>query len=172
MLLALGLAVAGAAAVAPASDPIEVHFAPTGRARLLEAGLAEEIGRARREIRVALFLFTSRRLAAALGRARARGVRVRVLLDASVADADFVADLRRSGVEVRRVVMDGEDPARFHHKYSVMDTNVVTTGSYNWTVRGDTANHENLVILRDAAVARAYGEDFERTWNDAQRSRR
>ena len=120
MLFALGLAAIGAAAFIPGDDPIEVHFAPTGKSRLLEAELEVEIGRARSEIRVAMFVFTSRRLSAALGRARARGVSVRLLLDASCADRAFVSNLRKRGVEVRRVVMEGEDPARFHHKYALI----------------------------------------------------
>ena len=96
---------------------------------------------------------------------------VRLLLDASCANDAFVSILRKRGVKVRRVVMGGEDPARFHHKYAVIDDAVVATGSYNWTYRGDTVNHENLVILRDATTARTYREDFEKTWNDEQRSR-
>ena len=172
MFFALGLAALGASALLPANDPIEVHFAPTGKARLLEAELEVEIGKARREICVAMFVFTSRRLSGALGRARARGVSVRLLLDASCANEAFVGNLRRRGVEVRRVVMEGEDPARYHHKYAVIDERVVATGSYNWTYRGDTVNHENLVILRDAPTARTYRKDFEKTWNDERQSRR
>ena len=107
-----------------------------------------------------MFVFTSRRLRGALGRAQARGVKIRLLLDDSCADEAFVDTLRKRGVVVRRVVMPGEDPARYHHKYAVFDERVVATGSYNWTYRGDTP------------TARTYLKDFEKKWNDEHRSRR
>lgn len=111
-----------------------------------------------------MFHFTSRRLVAALA-ARARdGVSVRVLLDSGQADPDLVTALRRGGAVVR-LVTAGER-ARFHHKYAVLDGRIVVTGSYNWTVMGDIANHENLVVLRHRGAARAFEENFDRTWND------
>ncbi len=61
--------------------------------------------------------------------------------------------------------------ARFHQKYAVLDARLVVTGSYNWTVQGDIANHENLVILRHEPTARAFLEDFEKTWQDKELSR-
>lgn len=44
------------------------------------------------------------------------------------------------------------------------------TGSYNWTVMGDVANHENLVILRDESAARAFRDAFETVWEDQELS--
>ena len=67
--------------------------------------------------------------------------------------------------EVRRVTPRGEE-ARFHQKYAVLDARLVVTGSYNWTVLGDVANHENVVILRHEPAARAFQENFEKTWED------
>lgn len=118
-----------------------------------------------------MFHFTSWRLARALMKKRREGVPVRILLDAAQADAEFVAELREQGLEVRRVVFESPDPPRFHHKYCVLDDKIVVTGSYNWTFRGDTSNHENLVVLRDAAAARKFTANFEAAWNDARLSR-
>jgi phosphatidylserine/phosphatidylglycerophosphate/cardiolipin synthase-like enzyme len=73
-------------------------------------------------------------------------------------------------MEVRRVTPRGDERARFHHKYAVLDGKGVVTGSYNWTVGADMSNHDNIVLLRDAGAARAFREDFERTWNDRELS--
>ena len=124
---------------------------------------------ATRSIDVAMFHFTSDRLVQALSARRRAGVAVRVLLDRAQSDDDFVRRLQAEGLEVRRVTPRG-DEARFHQKYAVLDARLVVTGSYNWTVLGDIANHENLVILRQEAAARAFQENFEQTWQDKELS--
>jgi phosphatidylserine/phosphatidylglycerophosphate/cardiolipin synthase-like enzyme len=107
---------------------IETHFAPTGQRRRLEKVLCDEIRRARTEVLVALFHFTSDRLSRALTERASAGVRVRLLLDASQADPAFVAGLRARGLDVRRVTPRGEEGARFHHKYCVLDEVVNVLG--------------------------------------------
>jgi len=124
---------------------------------------------ATRSIDVAMFHFTSDRLVQALSARRRAGVAVRVLLDRAQSDDDFVRRLQAEGLDVRRVTPRG-DEARFHQKYAVLDARLVVTGSYNWTVLGDIANHENLVILRQEAAARAFQENFEQTWQDKELS--
>ena len=116
-----------------------------------------------------MFHFTSDRLLQALAERRRAGVAVRVLLDRAQSDDDFVRRLLAEGLEVRRVTPRAEE-ARFHQKYAVLDARLVVTGSYNWTVLGDIANHENVVLLRHEPAARAFQENFEKTWQDKELS--
>jgi len=155
----------------PGEPAVEVLFAPTGDARRLQARAAAELGLARTSVRVAMFHFTSERLARALAERARAGVPVRVLLDARQSDAAFVGRLRGAGIEVRLATPRGDEQTRFHHKYSVLDDRIVLSGSYNWTVQGDMSNHENLVLFRDEAAARAFAENFDRTWEDPDLSR-
>ena len=155
--------------IAAPDDPVSVHFAPTGERRALEAAIGTELRAATRSIDVAMFHFTSERLVQALAERRRAGVAVRVLLDRAQSDDDFVRRLSAEGIEVRRVVPRGEE-ARFHQKYAVLDARLVVTGSYNWTVMGDIANHENVVVLRHEAAARLFRENFEKTWQDKELS--
>jgi phosphatidylserine/phosphatidylglycerophosphate/cardiolipin synthase-like enzyme len=155
--------------VLPQEDPVVAHFAPTGERRALEAAIRAEIRAATRSVDVAVFHFTSDRLVQALAERRRAGVAVRVLLDRRQADPDLVRRLRSEGLDVRRVSPRDEE-ARFHHKYAVLDAKIVVTGSYNWTVMGDIANHENVVVLRHGPAARSFLEDFEKTWQDKELS--
>jgi phosphatidylserine/phosphatidylglycerophosphate/cardiolipin synthase-like enzyme len=155
----------------PGDETVRVLFAPSGERRALEAAIGAELRSAARSIDVAMFHFTSHRLVQALAERRRAGITVRILLDRAQSDDDFVRRLQAEGLEVRRVTP--RDPeARFHQKYAVLDAKLVVTGSYNWTVQGDIANHENVVFLRHEAAARAYHEDFERTWQDKELSPR
>jgi phosphatidylserine/phosphatidylglycerophosphate/cardiolipin synthase-like enzyme len=75
--------------------------------------------------------------------------------------------LTEAGVPVRVMPSAGTgngDRPVFHHKFAVVDAGTVITGSYNWSARGDGANYENLVVIRDAALAGRFAEEFERLW--------
>lgn len=140
------------------AQEVDVRFAPG-----LQDRIAAELREARKTVDVAMFHFTSERLARALAARRRDGVRVRVLMDAGQADPAFVRRLRGDGLDVR-LAAPKEEGARFHHKFAVLDEGRVITGSYNWTYRADVASAENLVILRDVAAAAVYHAEFERLW--------
>jgi len=50
----------------------------------------------------------------------------------------------------------------------VIDTQIVVTGSYNFTNAAETRNAENVLILRSVELARAYRENFEQHWAHAR----
>eukprot|EP00012_Vannella_robusta_P003002 CAMPEP_0206182496 /NCGR_PEP_ID=MMETSP0166-20121206/96_1 /ASSEMBLY_ACC=CAM_ASM_000260 /TAXON_ID=95228 /ORGANISM="Vannella robusta, Strain DIVA3 518/3/11/1/6" /LENGTH=73 /DNA_ID=CAMNT_0053597209 /DNA_START=388 /DNA_END=606 /DNA_ORIENTATION=- len=53
--------------------------------------------------------------------------------------------LLQSGVDVR---MDAS-PFHMHHKFAIIDDQVILTGSFNWTVQAQRSNRENLHITLD-----------------------
>ncbi len=151
-------------------DRVEVLFAPTGEKRMLEERIAGEIRNAEREVRVAMFHFTSDRLIRALAARRRAGIEVRLLLDAAQTDPGLLERLRAADLDVR-LVTPRTEKARFHHKFCVLDAKVVVTGSYNWTILGDVANHENVILVRQERAAAAYRDEFDRIWKDKDLSR-
>lgn len=125
--------------------------------------LIQLIRNARGSILVAVYSFTNDRLSAALIEAASRGVSVKVVIEseqASVRGSEYER-LKSSGVAVR---LDG-NPALMHHKFMVIDNEVVVTGSYNWSISAEDRNDENFVVLRDAGLARLFVEEFDRIWS-------
>jgi len=171
--------VAFAVAASWGGESVDVLFAPTGDKQLLQREVAESIGSARKSVRVAIYQFTSRRIAEALAASKRRGVDVRVLVDASQAGQDrryeeALQILRDAKVPLRRVRPAGSSGrdasdafrAKFHHKFCVVDDARVLTGSYNYTVLADEENHENLVLITSRPVALKYARRFEEIWED------
>jgi phosphatidylserine/phosphatidylglycerophosphate/cardiolipin synthase-like enzyme len=116
-------------------------------------------------IYVAIYSFTSDRLAEALIEARRRGVDVRVVMErreANVTGSEYPR-LLGAGVDVR---LDA-NPGLMHHKFMVIDGEIVVTGSYNWSAAAEERNDENLVVIRDRAVAGAFEREFERIWSQS-----
>lgn len=153
---------------------VRALFAPTGKERLIHKALFAEIDSARKELRIALYQFTSRDLLTHV-RNMKKKVKVRVLLDTEQAQRIPISvheELIKDGVDVRFVNPPGEGPeaAKFHHKFLVVDDHTVVTGSYNWTVLADEDNYENIVIIPEPAPAKAYAAEFDRIWETADKT--
>ena len=89
-----------------------------------------------------------------------RGVAIRVILDKTqrtekYSSADFLA---HAGIPV---AIDSAHKIA-HNKIMVIDRETVVTGSYNFTKSANESNAENLVLLRDSALASRYIDNFIR----------
>ena len=103
----------------------------------------------------------------AIGEAAHRGVRVRLLLDRRMHDtyplpADSLA--RLPGIEVRSVDFGSLAGGVQHAKYFLVDRSVVVVGSQNFDWRALEHIHELGVAVRDARLARIFGDVFEADW--------
>src|SRR3989338_3770045 len=52
-----------------------------------------------------------------------------------------------------------------HNKFCVIDSNVVSTGSFNPTERDAYKNNNNLIIFRSKYLAENYEAEFQELWN-------
>ncbi|MEN3047463.1 MAG: phospholipase D family protein [Candidatus Caldarchaeales archaeon] len=121
------------------------------------------INRANRSVLVAIFSFTRDDIAAALIRAKNRGVEVRVVMERERANesGSEYRRLRDNRVDVR---LDGNSDL-MHHKFIVVDERLVITGSYNFSVAAEDRNDENVVVILSERVADRYRSEFERVWS-------
>ena len=105
---------------------------------------------------MAAYVLTDRDIIAALNNAQARGVKVRVLLDPREPSAVELMD----GLDLR-VKRPG---ALQHLKSYAIDGAVLRTGSANFSRSGLDSQDNDLVVMRDATLARAFEEHFEIIW--------
>ena len=168
--LACAVQAAQAAPASPAPSPgraaanarVEAYFTPGDE---VDRVVAARIDAARRSIHVAAYLFTNRRIAAALARAAKRGAAVELVADASQYSSGGLPrlrDLDRAGVRIWL----REGLAAFHHKVVIVDAGTagatVLTGSFNFTQAAQDRNAENLVVIESREVAGRFLADFER----------
>lgn len=160
MLMAAALA-AHANDAAPAQ--VRAAFSPE-----CEGLLLEHLGRATQEVRAAIFTVTRLGVAEALMQKAAKGVDVRIKVDAEQARdvelmADLVARLRRSRVKVDTIhVPQPRYGAKMHHKFVVVDRRWVITGSANWTKSGTLANWENVLAIDSPELAAKFRREWDR----------
>ncbi len=121
--------------------------------------IVREIKAARTELLVQAYSFTSVPIIAAIGRAKERGLDVRVILDR--------VNERRQYTGAIYLVNHGIDPlidyqpAIAHNKVIIIDGREVITGSFNFTKAAQDRNAENVLIIRDDPVL---AEAYRKNW--------
>ncbi|MBM4261572.1 MAG: DUF1669 domain-containing protein [Deltaproteobacteria bacterium] len=149
---------------------VQACFSPQGKC---SAHISREIDQAKKEILVAVYVFTSEQLAEALAQAKKRGVVVQVVVDQEFDarnDKSKVKYLEQQRIAVRRhsgqkAATADRDNGLMHQKFAVIDRNTLLTGSYNWTHSADKLNDENLLMFRDAGpLAEEYRKVFMQLW--------
>lgn len=158
LLLVVGLA--GCQSVGPARLPTQappwtVCFSPRGGCAQL---IVDTVAGAHSTVLVQAYSFTSEPIAQALVEAHRRGVDVEVILDKSQRTED---DARA------KLLLDGGIPVRIdaahaiaHNKVMVIDGETVITGSFNFTKAAEERNAENLLVIRDRALANRYNANW------------
>ena len=136
---------------------VQVFFSPEGGCT---AAIVAALDGARQTVLVQAYSFTSAPIAKALVNAHKRGVKVEVILDKSLhtdkySSADFMA---HAGIPT---LVDSRHSIA-HNKIMVIDGETVITGSFNFTFAAEEHNAENLLIIRDKALA----EKYVSNWNE------
>lgn len=143
--------------ILPKDTSIHVYFSPDG-------GCTEAINKvldqARQEILVQAYSFTSAPIAKALLEAHKRGVKVQVILDKSQKTQKYSSAtfLTNSGIPT---YIDAKH-AIAHNKIMIIDKETVITGSFNFTKAAEEKNAENVLIIKNKALAKVYLENWEK----------
>lgn len=144
----------------------EAVFSPGGGC---ESRIVAAISEAKKNIRIQMYIFTSKRIGDAVAQAAKRGVAVELILDKSQEKMTYGPwrALRRDGV---KVYFDADHDTA-NNKVIVLDKHTVITGSYNFTKAAEEKNAENIVIIRnDTDLVNAYLDNFKAHLQHARRA--
>ncbi len=144
----------------------QLCFVPDGAS--CQELLVSAIDQTQSQLRVQAYSFTSAPIAAAIKRAKERGVDVKVILDKSQVSQKYsgATYLRNAGIDV---VIDTR-PAIAHNKVMIFDGKAVFTGSFNFTKAAQQRNAENGMIVRgDKALTDAYLANWEKRYGVSSR---
>lgn len=137
---------------------IDTYFSPRGGTT---AAIVKEINLATTDIKVQAYSFTSDIIAQALVNAHNRGVKVTVILDKS--------QISSKGGDIKTVSLAGISTnvdyshTIFHNKIMIIDSNVLITGSFNFTNNAEKSNAENTLIVKNSkCLIASYTENFNK----------
>jgi mitochondrial cardiolipin hydrolase len=144
----------------------EPFFSPDDQVRDILISL---ISCEQKRIRIAIYTITDKRIARALIDAYDNGVEVECVVDPAYKNDRYskVPLLLNAGIPIW-VYQSSQDRngSLMHNKWALFDDNfdhkaLVWTGSYNFTVRANDANQENVVILDAPRVFAGFAKQYE-----------
>ncbi len=149
--------------------------------------IANTLKRAQNKIDLALFVFSEQKIADVMEKRHNDGVEIRALIDPGFAYRDFSEGLDLLGLEklnrfcqyendnnpwqnpiTMMGVPDLPDGDILHHKYGIIDNQIVITGSHNWSNSANHQNDEALLVIDNQIVANHFTKEFNRLAENAQ----
>lgn len=134
-----------------------------------EDKIIQFINEAKHEMKVCVFTFTNQNIAMAiLKKVKEDGVKVRIITDdeQNAGIYSIVNVLQSASDDLIKFRTDLRKDAHMHHKYVVIDDQLLATGSFNWTQAAVMKNNENLLLIREEKLAKLYSENFEQLWEE------
>lgn len=118
---------------------------------------------AKEEIVIAMAWFTSAELFDALLSCLKRNVNVElILLDDVINYMYYAPDFNQFIIAGGHLKIADSTVGFMHHKFCVIDSKIVITGSYNWTYYAETRNIENVVITDNLELVNLFLTEFKR----------
>ena len=139
------------------NTPAQVCFSPKGGCTDV---IIKEINNAKSEILVQAYSLTSSPIARALLHAHKRKIKVDVLLDKSQRKKHYRSTTLMANAGIPIFIDDEHSIA--HNKVMIIDKETVITGSFNFTRAAEEKHAENLLIIRNRDLAKAYVENWEK----------
>ncbi len=147
--------------------------------------IGETVGQSLHTVDMALFVFSDQLIANILEIDQKRGVQIRALIDPQFAYRSYSEGLDMMGVALSDKCQyeannyPWQSPINtvgipqlpqgdlLHHKFAVVDQQIVITGSHNWSEAANTGNDETLLVINSGTVAAHFEREFERLYSSA-----
>ncbi|MDN8593172.1 phospholipase D-like domain-containing protein [Paenibacillus sp. 11B] len=146
-----------------------IEYAFTQKDQHPEKLLIQVIDDAQDTLDISIYSLTERNITNSIINAHQRGVKVRVITDRSQSEGESQAkrihQLLDEGIEVKENTHSG----LMHHKTTIADRSVTTTGSFNYSAAATKYNDEVLVVIHDKAIAEYWSDVFQEMWLDQER---
>ena len=126
--------------------------------------ISDLLGQANKSLDLCVFTITDDRLATDLLDCLERGIKVRIITDDEKMydNGSAIQDLKNAGIPVKI------DHSRYHmhHKFGIIDSRIIFTGSFNWTYSASSHNQENMLVTTNFEIVKQYVDQYELLWNE------
>ncbi|KAK7590280.1 hypothetical protein V9T40_001893 [Parthenolecanium corni] len=125
--------------------------------------LTDYLDSAKVSLNICVFTITSHKLGEVILKKFREGVNVRIITDDSMAygDGSQIAKFRKEGIVVRARCSE----SLMHHKFAIVDDEILINGSFNWTEQATFGNWENVIITSvPVKMVESYVDHFNSLW--------
>jgi competence ComEA-like helix-hairpin-helix protein len=172
------------------NNAMTIQFSPSHKnipwAQSSNGLINQNLAQANQSIDLALFVFSDQNLANTLQVDQSKGVQTKVLIDSQFAFRSYSEGLDLLGVALvdeQCRYEAGNSPWQsaiasvgtpnlppgdlLHHKFGLIDDQVVITGSHNWSEAANSSNDETVVVVKNPVVAAHFRREFDRLYSSA-----
>lgn len=146
------------------NDTSNIDFAISDVVKDPKTLLLQAIYEANRTLDIAMYHFADQDIAKAVLDVHARGVNVRILTDAKKAQKISRAKIL-DAFAANEIEIKTNSLRKMHLKMTIIDEQLIITGSYNFTKASADQNIEQLVTITNAELAKKWTQAFEVLWN-------
>lgn len=148
-------------------DNFHIDYAFTRTNKNPDQMLKDLIDQAKDKIDVAIYTFTDKGILQRIIQATNRGVKVRLITDKlqsvnAKGQSDILDQLIDSGIPIKENLHNGF----MHLKVAIVDSSVVSVGSYNFTKAAREKHDEVLVVIKNKKLATEWTNHFDTMWNN------
>ncbi|MBD2176474.1 competence protein ComE [Pseudanabaena sp. FACHB-1998] len=165
-----------------------IKFSPdsldTAREQTSSGLITTAISGSKNSVDMALFVYSDPYISTILEERQQQNVQIRTLVDPQFAYRDYSSTLDMWSLQSTQDCKTGKSSAwkqplktvgipnlvsgdTLHHKYGIIDRNLILTGSHNWTNAANHVNDEFLVAIQNDIVAAHFQREFDRLYKDA-----
>ena len=129
-----------------------------------QQAIISAINNAKNSIRICVFTISDDLITQAILAAHQRNISIKLLTDNEKL-LDVGSDIRQlaqAGLEIRT----DNTKNHMHHKFAIIDHELLISGSYNWTRSAAMYNHENIIVSDSKDLVQDFLAAFEKLWNE------
>ncbi len=166
---------------------IRLKFSPdpedTAREQTSNGLIATAIAGTKTNVDMALFVYSDQFISTILEERQQGNVQIRAIVEPQFAYRDYSSTLDMWGLQSTQDCKTGKSSAwkqpiktvgipnlvsgdTLHHKFAILDRNLILTGSHNWTNAANRINDEVLVAIQNETVAAHYQREYDRLYKD------
>jgi phosphatidylserine/phosphatidylglycerophosphate/cardiolipin synthase-like enzyme len=167
---------------------IRIKFSPdsqdTAREQTSNGLIATAIAGTKKNVDMALFVYSDQFISTILEEQQRQNVQIRALVEPQFAYRDYSSTLDMWGLSSTQDCKTGKSSAwkqpiktvgipnlvtgdTLHHKFAILDRNMILTGSHNWTNAANHTNDEVLIAIQNDTVAAHYQREYDRLYQNA-----
>ncbi len=145
----------------------QAFFSPDDDLRSILIALIKE---EKQKIRIAIYTFTDKQISTALLHAHDNGVQIELVVDPSYGTDRYSKVYQLANADIPVWVYqpqgEGRDSSLMHNKFALFSDNVdhrelIWIGSYNFTVRANERNQEDMIVLDNKRIIARFENQFE-----------
>lgn len=141
-----------------------VYFSPGEDCK---AAIIEQIQKAQSTIKICVFTISDNEISNHVINAHKKGIDVTIITDDDKIK-DKGSDIKllfREGIEIRT----DDSPSHMHHKFALIDNQILITGSFNWTRSASERNQENVIVTDNEELVAKHVSYYHELWNEMKR---